>query len=43
VQQLTKIDPWFLVQIEEIVKIELELDAHTAARRKALAMLERSC
>jgi len=23
---LTKIDPWFLVQIEEIVKIELELD-----------------
>ena len=24
---LTKIDPWFLVQIEEIVKIELELEA----------------
>jgi carbamoyl-phosphate synthase large subunit len=23
---LTKIDKWFLVQIEEIVKIELELD-----------------
>jgi carbamoyl-phosphate synthase large subunit len=27
--ELTKIDPWFLVQIEEIVKIEIELDAHT--------------
>lgn len=26
VHDLTKIDPWFLVQIEEIVKIELELD-----------------
>jgi len=26
VHQLTKIDKWFLVQIEEIVKIELELD-----------------
>jgi carbamoyl-phosphate synthase large subunit len=25
---LTKIDPWFLVQIEEIVKIELELERH---------------
>ncbi|MDO5290032.1 MAG: carbamoyl-phosphate synthase large subunit [Pseudomonadota bacterium] len=31
VHQLTKIDKWFLVQIEEIVKIELELDQHTAA------------
>ncbi len=30
VHQLTKIDPWFLVQIEEIVKVELALDAHTA-------------
>ncbi|MBZ0226321.1 MAG: carbamoyl-phosphate synthase large subunit [Comamonas sp.] len=29
VHQLTKIDPWFLAQIEQIVKIELELDAHT--------------
>ena len=29
VHQLTKIDKWFLVQIEEIVKIELELDRHT--------------
>ncbi|MEJ8809815.1 carbamoyl-phosphate synthase large subunit [Variovorax ureilyticus] len=26
VHALTKIDPWFLVQIEEIVKIELELE-----------------
>jgi carbamoyl-phosphate synthase large subunit len=26
---LTKIDPWFLVQIEEIVKIELELETRT--------------
>jgi len=26
VHDLTKIDPWFLVQIEDIVKIELELD-----------------
>ncbi|MBN9331058.1 MAG: carbamoyl phosphate synthase large subunit [Comamonas sp. SCN 67-35] len=30
VHQLTKIDPWFLAQIEQIVKIELELDEHTA-------------
>ena len=42
VQQLTKIDPWFLVQIEEIVKIELELDAHTAQHGdKALSMLSK--
>jgi carbamoyl-phosphate synthase large subunit len=38
---LTKIDPWFLVQIEEIVKIELELetttlDAVTADELRAL-------
>ena len=26
---LTRIDPWFLVQIEEIVKIELELETRT--------------
>jgi hypothetical protein len=26
---LTKIDPWFLVQIEQIVKIELELETTT--------------
>lgn len=31
VHQLTKIDKWFLAQIEEIVKIELSLDRHTAA------------
>jgi carbamoyl-phosphate synthase large subunit len=31
VHDLTKIDKWFLVQIEEIVKIELEIDSHTAA------------
>ncbi|TAK91211.1 MAG: carbamoyl-phosphate synthase large subunit [Burkholderiaceae bacterium] len=29
VHQLTKIDPWFLVQIEEIVKIELALEKTT--------------
>ena len=28
VHQLTKIDKWFLVQIEQIIKIELELDQH---------------
>jgi len=38
---LTKIDPWFLVQIEEIVKINLELekttlDAITASELRAL-------
>ncbi|HSD53302.1 MAG TPA: carbamoyl-phosphate synthase large subunit [Burkholderiales bacterium] len=26
IHQLTKIDPWFLAQIEEIVRIEMELD-----------------
>ena len=26
VHQLTRIDPWFLVQIEEIVRLEMELD-----------------
>ncbi|MBN9403935.1 MAG: carbamoyl-phosphate synthase large subunit [Burkholderiales bacterium] len=42
VHQLTKIDPWFLVQIEEIVKIELELDAHTAQHGdQALATLSK--
>ncbi|MDW8335363.1 MAG: carbamoyl-phosphate synthase large subunit [Tepidimonas sp.] len=30
VHQLTKIDKWFLVQIQEIVQIELALDRHTA-------------
>ncbi|WP_143895059.1 carbamoyl-phosphate synthase large subunit [Tepidimonas sediminis] len=30
VHQLTKIDRWFLAQIQEIVQIELALDRHTA-------------
>jgi carbamoyl-phosphate synthase large subunit len=30
VHDLTKIDKWFLVQIEEIIKIELDIDRHTA-------------
>jgi len=29
--QLTKIDPWFLVQIEEIVKLELAIEQRTLA------------
>jgi len=38
---LTKIDRWFLVQIEEIVKIELELDQLAAAKGEAaLASLD---
>ncbi|MDO5626221.1 MAG: carbamoyl-phosphate synthase large subunit, partial [Pseudomonadota bacterium] len=42
VHQLTKIDKWFLVQIEEIVKIELELDQHTEAHGEdALGMLSK--
>ena len=40
VHQFTKIDKWFLVQIEEIVKIELELDKLTAEKGEgALASL----
>ena len=31
VHQLTRIDPWFLVQIKDIVDIELELDKRTLA------------
>ena len=31
VHHLTKIDPWFLVQIKEIIDIELELDKRTLA------------
>ena len=39
---LTKIDPWFLAQIEQIVKIELDLDAHAAKYGdQALAQLSR--
>jgi len=38
---LTKIDRWFLVQIEEIVKIELDLDKLTAEKGEgALAALD---
>ncbi|MEY2771419.1 MAG: Carbamoyl-phosphate synthase large chain [Pseudomonadota bacterium] len=35
---LTKIDPWFLVQIEEIVKIELELEGTTLSALSALEL-----
>ncbi|WP_286999220.1 MULTISPECIES: carbamoyl-phosphate synthase large subunit [Comamonas] len=38
---ITKIDKWFLVQIEEIVKIELDLDKHYEAHGdKALSLLD---
>ena len=41
VHDLTKIDKWFLVQIEQIVKIELELDELAAAKGEAaLASLD---
>jgi carbamoyl-phosphate synthase large subunit len=41
VHDLTKIDKWFLVQIEEIVKIELELDKIAADKGQgALAALD---
>ncbi len=36
VHELTKIDPWFLVQIQEIVKLELELDQFAAQPRDLL-------
>jgi carbamoyl-phosphate synthase large subunit len=39
VHELTRIDKWFLVQIEEIVKIELELDQLTAAHGDAALRL----
>ncbi|MBI2747741.1 MAG: carbamoyl-phosphate synthase large subunit [Burkholderiales bacterium] len=43
VYDLTKIDKWFLVQIEEIVKIELDLDKLAAEKgEKALAALDAS-
>ncbi|MFT3717668.1 carbamoyl-phosphate synthase large subunit [Pseudorhodoferax sp.] len=35
VHALTKIDKWFLVQIEEIVRIELDLDRHTEEHGEA--------
>lgn len=41
VHAITKIDKWFLVQIEEIVKIELDLDKHFETYGdKALSMLD---
>ncbi|EER61196.1 carbamoyl-phosphate synthase, large subunit [Acidovorax delafieldii 2AN] len=41
VHDLTKIDKWFLVQIEEIVKIELELDQLAAEKGEgALAAID---
>ncbi|WP_313298940.1 carbamoyl-phosphate synthase large subunit [Diaphorobacter sp.] len=41
VHNITKIDKWFLVQIEEIVKIELELDTvYEEKGNKALAALD---
>ncbi|WP_417284440.1 carbamoyl-phosphate synthase large subunit [Comamonas sp.] len=41
VHNITKIDKWFLVQIEEIIKIELELDQVAAAKGDAaLASLD---
>jgi carbamoyl-phosphate synthase large subunit len=35
---LTKIDPWFLVQIEEIVKIELELETTSLEKISAIEL-----
>ena len=41
VYNITKIDKWFLVQIEEIIKIELDLDKHFEAHGdKALSLLD---
>ncbi|QTX21664.1 carbamoyl-phosphate synthase large subunit [Comamonas aquatica] len=41
VHAITKIDKWFLVQIEEIVKIELDLDQHFEAHGdRALSLLD---
>ncbi len=42
VHAITKIDPWFLVQIQEIIQIELELDKHTIQHGdKALAQVSK--
>ena len=42
VHDLTKIDKWFLLQIEEIIKIELDIDKHTAEHGdKALEALSK--
>ena len=40
VYALTKIDKWFLVQIEDIVKIELELEAHQLSELSKLEVLQ---
>ena len=39
VYALTSIDPWFLVQIEEIVNIELELEKHSLSDLTATELL----
>ncbi|NOQ93361.1 MAG: carbamoyl-phosphate synthase large subunit, partial [Methylophaga sp.] len=39
IQQLTKIDPWFLVQVQEIVDIENDLKDHSLASIDELEML----
>ncbi len=42
VHAITKIDPWFLVQIQEIIQIELELDKHTLQHgEKAVAAISK--
>ena len=38
--ELTRIDPWFLIQIEEIVKIELELEKHSLQDLSAVELLK---
>ena len=40
VYALTKIDKWFLVQIEDIVKIELELETHQLLELSKLEVLQ---
>ena len=40
VYALTKIDKWFLVQIEDIVKIELELEKHPLSELSKLEVLQ---
>ncbi|MFM1907954.1 MAG: Carbamoyl-phosphate synthase large chain [Pseudomonadota bacterium] len=39
VHALTKIDPWFLIQIEEIVKIEMELETKSLSDLDAATLL----
>ena len=38
VHELTRIDPWFLVQIEQIVRIELELESKSLSDLDAVTM-----